>query len=173
MLLECRECGTPIGPDNRVLAYRTCYKAYYKHRCKACEKKHTKARALLWKGEVLQGVRCEICGDLGRCCLDHDHTTLEKRGWLCQRCNSGLGFFQESPQVLEKALLYLNVFLARDLRAGGFTGRSDSSPVSSESWSTSDSEGRGQVPVRTSRATAVPDRAARPVPGQSASDQSE
>lgn len=55
---------------------------------------------------------CEICGDViqpngKRLYLDHDHTTGEFRGWLCMRCNNGIGLFRDSPNLLIKAANYL------------------------------------------------------------------
>ena|ERR1035437_811766 len=40
--------------------------------------------------------------------IDHDHKTGKVRGALCQRCNLGLGFFQDGTILLEKALRYIN-----------------------------------------------------------------
>ena len=39
--------------------------------------------------------------------IDHNHDTLEIRGILCTRCNTGLGMFKDSPDILEKAISYL------------------------------------------------------------------
>lgn len=53
---------------------------------------------------------CAICGipfieDEYR--IDHNHETGEVRGLLCVACNSALGMFQDSPDVLRKAAEYL------------------------------------------------------------------
>lgn len=39
--------------------------------------------------------------------LDHCHITGVFRGWLCNRCNRGLGYFGDSIEGIEKALTYL------------------------------------------------------------------
>jgi hypothetical protein len=49
---------------------------------------------------------CEICGVHAPLCWDHDHSTGAFRGWLCNRCNVGLGFV-ETPNWLEKAQEYI------------------------------------------------------------------
>lgn len=55
--------------------------------------------------------RCECCGgkpDFGRVLvLDHCHAKKRFRGWLCNRCNLGLGHFLDSPVRLRKAIAYL------------------------------------------------------------------
>jgi hypothetical protein len=62
--------------------------------------------------------RCGICGyplkrevrgkgTEGRACIDHDHKTGNIRGILCHRCNSGLGLFRDSVELLQKAKEYL------------------------------------------------------------------
>lgn len=57
---------------------------------------------------------CEICGSActsGRAlALDHEHTTGQFRGWLCIKCNMGLGCFRDDPELLVKAKAYLNAF---------------------------------------------------------------
>ncbi len=61
-----------------------------------------------------QGGRCSICRKLpeevsARGCLvvDHDHRTGAVRGLLCHKCNSGIGFLNDSPQLLAAAISYL------------------------------------------------------------------
>lgn len=65
--------------------------------------------------KLLSGT-CEICGQVesatreGRIkvlALDHNHSTGEVRGVLCQNCNTGLGLFQDDPELLRKAQMYL------------------------------------------------------------------
>lgn len=59
-----------------------------------------------------QGNRCAICstdqpGGCGRFHLDHDHTTGRLRGFLCSRCNQGLGRFLDNPDLFEAAAEYV------------------------------------------------------------------
>ena len=41
-------------------------------------------------------------------CLDHDHETDTFRGWLCNTCNSSLGWLDDDVGNLERALNYLH-----------------------------------------------------------------
>lgn len=40
-------------------------------------------------------------------CIDHDHKTGKIRGLLCNQCNSALGKFKDSEELLLKAINYL------------------------------------------------------------------
>lgn len=54
---------------------------------------------------------CAICeGDNhGRTfSVDHDHKIGNVRALLCHQCNQGLGQFQDDPQLLQAAAVYLN-----------------------------------------------------------------
>lgn len=62
---------------------------------------------------------CAICGNseiwieprtkkLALLAVDHDHKTNKIRGLLCRRCNSSLGGFRDNPEILKKAIEYLN-----------------------------------------------------------------
>jgi len=63
---------------------------------------------------------CEVCGELEtatkrgskkeltrRLCFDHDHNTGNFRGWICNRCNTILGYAKDTPDVLRKLADYL------------------------------------------------------------------
>ncbi len=58
----------------------------------------------------IQNHRCAICGKLEiwrALCIDHDHKTGAIRALLCSKCNVGLGAFDDSVELLQKALNYL------------------------------------------------------------------
>lgn len=40
--------------------------------------------------------------------IDHDHRTGQVRGLLCNRCNKGIGFFEDNVDLLKKAIKYLS-----------------------------------------------------------------
>jgi len=53
---------------------------------------------------------CAICGEAPtgkRLAIDHCHTTGEVRGLLCSTCNTGLGSFKDSTDLLHSAVKYL------------------------------------------------------------------
>lgn len=56
---------------------------------------------------------CAICqlkdeGKYGSAlCVDHNHDTGVVRGLLCHNCNTGLGKFLDSTEMLDKAKQYL------------------------------------------------------------------
>ena len=59
-----------------------------------------------------QGGKCAICGSLSpgqnetHFHVDHDHLTGRVRGFLCERCNVGIGYFDD-PAGFEAAAQYL------------------------------------------------------------------
>ena len=58
-----------------------------------------------------QNYKCAICGtdDPGKTNwhADHDHSTKEKRGILCHKCNTGIGLLQDNIDILCSAIEYL------------------------------------------------------------------
>ena len=58
----------------------------------------------------IQGSICAICFDpidAISCATDHSHVGKYVRGMLCKPCNSALGFFKDSPEILRRAAEYL------------------------------------------------------------------
>ena len=61
---------------------------------------------------ISQGGKCKICKEESkkRLHVDHNHVTGQVRGLLFSNCNTGLGLFQDSFEVLEHAVLYLKEY---------------------------------------------------------------
>lgn len=59
-----------------------------------------------------QGGRCACCGDVAKLVVDHDHSTGDFRGLICNHCNMGLGQFKDSVARLQSAVEYLNKYKA-------------------------------------------------------------
>jgi hypothetical protein len=61
-----------------------------------------------------QGGLCAICrfGDAEQ--VDHEHATRFVRGMLCGGCNAGLGQFKEDPEIILRAIDYLNYWRGKD-----------------------------------------------------------
>lgn len=51
--------------------------------------------------------KCAVCGLRTTLVVDHDHTSGDVRGLLCQKCNKGLGHFLDDPSLLNRAEKYL------------------------------------------------------------------
>jgi hypothetical protein len=65
---------------------------------------------------ALNGSMCTVChkpenavikGRKIRLALDHCHVSGKLRGFLCMQCNTGLGNFCDDPEILRRAIAYL------------------------------------------------------------------
>ena len=66
-----------------------------------------------------QGGLCAICGEppdedgvraASRLHVDHNHTTGAVRALLCNKCNRGVGYFQDDAELLRIAAEYIERF---------------------------------------------------------------
>jgi hypothetical protein len=94
---------------------------YVRPECNSCGNKNSKLRAALKKDNPYPDDKytCPICEknkeDLEHLSfsggntwvLDHCWETSEFRGYLCQRCNMGLGQLQDNITSLKRAIKYL------------------------------------------------------------------
>jgi hypothetical protein len=109
----CRKCNN----TKRYKSTRTCIvcakvyngKTQYKSRRKyALKKKYNITLEEYNSMAHSQENKCAICGDIsGKLCVDHDHKTGEVRGLLCTNCNTSLGKFKDSIEILKNAISYL------------------------------------------------------------------
>ena len=100
----------PLSPITRLfhLVYPEAYRVQRSIRLKlGAAADHIPASELQRLAE--QGT-CEICCRAvagSSKAIDHDHKSGKVRGVLCRTCNSGLGFFKNSPKLLRSAISYL------------------------------------------------------------------
>lgn len=104
---ECRACG-PVPLTMRTMRGK---------RVPRCSVAVREQKGSYWSGShglrgfevqaMRKGKTCRICGTAERLVIDHDHTTGKIRGVLCRKCNSAIGFFEESTDRLRAAIDYL------------------------------------------------------------------
>jgi hypothetical protein len=123
-------------PDGYQSWCKVCQKAAYCARYKAKDKSEAVGRVQDWRRKnpakvrnshlkrmygldqdkyeqllAVQNGGCWICHrppDDRPLCVDHDHKSGGVRGLLCITCNTGLGGFKDSIQLMERAILYLS-----------------------------------------------------------------
>lgn len=102
---ECQEIKKQVREETREARYA---ETQFKAETRKLGLDPDKVWALYQKHDR----RCEICGThednlAKRLHVDHCHTTGEFRGFLCWRCNGGIGFLQDDIEVLRQAIKYL------------------------------------------------------------------
>lgn len=62
--------------------------------------------------EKQQNSVCCICKKkcTRKLAVDHNHSTGKVRGLLCNSCNRGLGYFKDSLENLQQAIIYLKEY---------------------------------------------------------------
>lgn len=121
---KCIKCGQ-IKPIFRFMTRENLKsgKSSYRSECKDCAREKSNLRRLLEQTHPrpkTSDYKCPICDstemDLKRnnrwedrsvWCLDHDHTTLKFRGWICNNCNIAIGRLNDNPDIALRAYRYL------------------------------------------------------------------
>lgn len=111
----CKMCACENGRKHN-LRYLT--DPEYKKRKRQIAIKYIYGISLEQREEILvsQNYECAICkvklltsGHLTH--LDHSHKTGKIRAFLCTNCNRGLGHFQDNPDLLRTAAIYLDTHI--------------------------------------------------------------
>jgi hypothetical protein len=114
---QCKECKVTKDISHFTNASGGNYK---RTECRECANAMSRIRKALKKefGMPDAGYACPICqrveseiigegGNAGAWVIDHDHATDTFRGWLCHKCNRGLGAFEDLEIRLIRAIEYL------------------------------------------------------------------
>lgn len=133
---DCEECGPDSKVRFRKHAGRFACRVGDERKSPEGWRKHRESvnRARRWKDvpgmtvaifDALmfdQGGACAICGGVNKdgrnLSADHCHKTGRIRGLLCARCNRSIGAMGDDPELLLRAVDYLN----RPERRGGVPG---------------------------------------------------
>ena len=87
------------------------YKDNLDTRCRECIKRVSKVTRDILKLAPPKPEFCECCGEIPRkWVVDHCHDTNEFRGWICDRCNTGIGKLGDNVEGVMKAIKYLERF---------------------------------------------------------------
>ncbi len=105
---KCRTCEKILPKSNfRVREDRSNYRI---KDCRSCEKGIQRETNRIRKLAPPMPSTCDCCGlkvSGTSLHLDHCHETKTFRGWICNRCNHGIGSLGDNIQGLENALKYL------------------------------------------------------------------
>ena len=76
--------------------------------CRSCQASIGLVMSRIHKAAPAKPEVCDCCSkEVHTLVLDHDHSTDLFRGWVCYRCNSGIGALGDDLEGLENALAYL------------------------------------------------------------------
>lgn len=115
--IYCRSCRSKIAKNKRSLESHKENQRKTAHRRKPYNRNWTlKARYGITSDQfetmfATQGSVCALCksdkSDKKNFVVDHCHKTGKVRGILCSYCNRALGMMKDDPEVLRKAIKYL------------------------------------------------------------------
>ena len=107
---QCNKCGilkllSEFRKDKQGRGKNS--KVYYRPECKKCEAKLRKQLKQAKLEATPKPNKCECCGAIADLIVDHDHVTGKFRGWICRKCNQGIGKLGDDIEGVKKAMEYL------------------------------------------------------------------
>jgi hypothetical protein len=126
---ECKECTYERAREYRKKNWARCYETRKKYKQRNRKKVASLTRKSALKTrygitperyqELLkqQNYRCGICGihedevSQRSLCVDHCHNSNQVRGLLCDKCNRGIGAFNDDPELISKAAEFIDAFM--------------------------------------------------------------
>jgi hypothetical protein len=112
LAIKVRAGGAKFCSDKCYKEFRLKNKKDEKYLNKINQKKHKYGlnESEYLKLFTVQNNKCGICNKSFkkiRACVDHNHDTKKVRGLLCDKCNRGLGFFDDNIENMKNAIEYL------------------------------------------------------------------
>ena len=96
---ECIKCRKKIGKDlNRLRKEYVSLKPHINDICLICQRVGK---------DIVRGNGQGYHKKKEPWVLDHCHSTMKFRGWICNQCNTGLSRFNDNPTVLRNAANYI------------------------------------------------------------------
>jgi len=107
-MYKCRTCSEVLPSFNfRIRKDRSNYRV---KDCRSCERRINRETHKIKKTAPPMPDKCDCCGSdkSGSVLhLDHCHETKTFRGWICNRCNNGIGSLGDNIDGLNMAIKYL------------------------------------------------------------------
>lgn len=104
----CKACNEDLPEEEFVRSgYKSDGRPVRAYICITCKAKTINNIRNLRKSSGTPAEMCQCCKDVPAVVLDHCHTSLVFRGWLCQNCNLGIGKLGDTVVGVQKAIDYL------------------------------------------------------------------
>ncbi len=108
----CSHCGEEKPLDQFYRRYCGSHRDEsgmgYDHRCIPCHNSYNKSLREVKKNAPPMPDVCDCCGKDLPLRIDHIRGTTIVRGWLCKRCNQGIGQLGDNLEGVKLAYDYLN-----------------------------------------------------------------
>lgn len=115
MPLDKKEYKKKYRTENKekIAEYRRLWKKTERGKFQSKKDRH-KFQITFEEYKILKNLQNDLCAICGKkelkksLAIDHDHKTGDVRGLLCQKCNRGIGCFNDSIELLKNASHYLS-----------------------------------------------------------------
>ena len=108
--IKCKECGKLKHSTKFQWVFRFNVYSLNSLQCQNCKSKnYSIARKLRKQNPEPKNSKCECCGRVSKLHCDHSHTKSKNfRGYLCRKCNVGIGNLGDDLNGVINAIKYLS-----------------------------------------------------------------
>jgi hypothetical protein len=108
-LIKCKGCNTMRDSTHYFWIKKGKVVTLNSRTCRKCINEDVRINARHKKTNPSpKNSKCECCGRVANLHCDHSHNKSKKfRGWICGKCNTGIGMLGDSVVGVRRALKYL------------------------------------------------------------------